>query len=698
MSSTTTSMRVSTLETLGLGTPLAAFRNGRMPADTAALVDQVFGPAHDRGCMVISGANGIVGAGKTMQFASRLHAYGVTVVALDMPNAPDGIGQKYPGLVATFGADTAAKIMGSIVQLKYDGKTLPSALAGFKPRFLLEAIPEIIELKRSHYAMFRAAFPGIEIRSVTSGFPSRELGVGVAHPAFPHEINKIFEIVEDTPSASTQLLWSLGLIPMKVSDHWAFILDVLFCGVTVAALRYHAWSNTPYWKIDKFVRKYYGPNPLRAHDVIGAKGSNFLTWSCLHHLAKEYGPVFEPTADLTERKETGQGWYPPNHFRPLVDWALTAADEEAFAVSIAGPLIQMTALMLHEQRSHLAQMNAIGEICAQFRSGVPAMIRAMGKAKAVALVEAYHAQHPAAASSAWYPDALDRLSEPEGQQLYVNAEHDGTVGVITVSRESYNGDVDVELNRAIDWLKAAKIQRVILSPDFHLSTQMVGADTSEFFPALDNAAAGESLSARWSATARRLHSEFTASVSVITGKRCLGGMLELATHCHFVVAATGTQLGFPEVTLPVVPGMEGCHWPFRKAHRDDWSKLMGLLLSGKSVRAEASIGWLVDASGSVNDTLATAWALANGTSAIARRACQEGALSGLPETVAGLPPVEGPALEAARSAIADCVRASCGVPLAEALSIQSKHSAAFMVTPACRKGRVGSEFSKTMAI
>lgn len=698
MSATTTSMRRSTLETLGLGTPLAAYRNGRMPADAASLVDKVFGPAGDRGAMVISGANGIVGAGKVMQFASRLQPYGVTVVGLDMPNAPDGIGQKYAGLAQSFGAEQAAKIMGGIVQLKYDGKTLPSALAGFKPRFLLEAIPEIADLKRAHYAMFRAAFPGIEIRSVTSGFPSRELGVGVAHPAFPHEINKIFEIVEETPSASTQLMWALGLIPMEVSDHWAFILDVLFCGVTLAALRYHRSTNTPYWKIDKFVRKYYGPNPMRAHDAIGAKGSNFLTWSCLHHLAKEYGPVFEPTPDLTERKETGQNWYPANHFRPLVDWALTSADEDAFKVAIAGPLIQMTSLMLHEQRSHLAQMNAIGEICAQFRSGTPAMIRAMGKAKAVALVEAYHQQHPAAASSAWYPDALDRLTDAEGQQLYVNAEHDGNVGVITISRESYNNDVDVELNRAIDWLKAAKIDRVILSPDLHLSTQMVGADTSEFFPALEKAEAGESLSARWSATARRLHTDFTTSVAAITGKRCLGGMLELATHCHFVVATTGTQLGFPEVTLPVVPGMEGCHWPFRKAKREDWSKLVGLLQSGKSVRAETSIGWLVDASGSVNESLATAWALATGASSVTRRAFDAGAISGIPDTVAGLPPVEGPALAAARKAIADCVRASCGAPLADALSIQAKHSAAFMVTPACRKGRVGTEFTKTVAV
>jgi hypothetical protein len=50
--------------------------------------------------------------------------------------------------------------------------------------------------------------------------------------------------------------------------------------------------------------------------------------------------------------------------------------------------------------------------------------------------------------------------------LYVNAEHDSNVGIITISRETYNSDVDAELNRAIDWLKADGIDNVIVTGDF----------------------------------------------------------------------------------------------------------------------------------------------------------------------------------------------------------------------------------------
>ena len=694
-----TAMRQPTLETLGLGTVLEMFRSGALPAGAEALVEKVFGPKGDRGSLVISGASGIVGAGKTMQLGSRLEPFGVRVVALDFPGAPDGLGKQYPGLVAAFGRDGAARIMGNIVRLTYDGKSLPAELHALKPKFLLEAIPEVLEVKRAHYEVFRAAFPGIEIRSVTSGFPAKELGVGIAHPAFPHEINKLYEVVEDRPSAITQLLWALGLVPVPVSDDWSFVLDVLFCGVTHAGLQVHRRTNMPFWKIDKLARKLIGPNPFRAHDAIGSKGADFLTWSCLHHLSNEYGALFTPTPELVERKETGQAWYPPDHFRPLVDWKLSAAEEDEFRAAMLGPVIQMTALMLHEKRAHLTHMNAIGELCAQFRQGAVATLRELGPANAKAIVAAYHRQNPAAATSAWHPEALEKMDGPEWQQLYVNAEHDGTVGVVTLARESYNWNVDRELNRALDWLKAAGIRRVIVTGDFHLSTQMVGADTADFFPALENVEPGLAITNGWSKTARRFHDDFETSVAFIGGKRCLGGMYELVMHCHYVVAVDDARVGWPEVNLPVVPGMEGCHWPFRRAAKEHWPKITHALLSGEAVKARDAVGWLLDAAEPMEKALATAWALASGTRKdLPRRGLEAGALSGVPTTVATLAPADDPLVEAGRAGIVACMTASCAKSATEALALQARIAAEFLASKACRDGRVGAEYARVMAV
>jgi enoyl-CoA hydratase/carnithine racemase/3-hydroxyacyl-CoA dehydrogenase len=690
-------LRTPTLETLGLGTVHDLLRRGRLPVEPAAAVERVFGPAGKRGSLAISGANGIVGAGKAMQFASRLEPHGVRVVGLDFPGSPDGIGRHWPGLLQAFGRDGAARIMANVVRLTYDGRTLPAELAAFEPRFLLEAIPEILEAKRAHYALFRTAFPEIEIRSVTSGFPSHELGVGVAHPAFPHEINKVWEMVEPAPSDITRMLWALGLIPVPVGDHWSFVLDVLFCGVTLAGLRTHRATNLPFWKIDKLTRRLLGPNPFRAHDAIGSKGADFLTWSCLHHLGEHYGALFTPTPELTERKDTGQAWYPPDHLRPLVDWTLEAGEQEEFRARLLGPLFQMTSLLLHERRAHPAHLNAIGELCAQFRRGPLAVLREAGPEAAIRTVEAWHRLEPQAKGSAWHPDAFASLESAEIRQLYVNAEHDGAVGVVTLSRESYGWDVDRELNRALDWLLAEGIRRVIVTGDFHLSTQMVGADTADFFETLDDVQKGLAITTGWPSTARRLQDEFEASVGFVPGKRCLGGMLELLVHCHHLVAVEDARLGWPEVTLPVVPGMEGCHWPYRRATPAHWPRLTAMLLGGELVRAREAVGWLVDAAGPMDEALRAAWSLASGAGGrIPRRPLEAGRLAGVPLEVSGLPVADDPAVERARAAVAACIRDACGATLAEALEVQARHAAEFLASPGCRAGRVGAEAARTL--
>jgi len=687
-------LRQSTLETLGLGTVLGIFKRGGLPVETSDMVDRVFGPEADRGCMVISGANGIVGAGKTMQFASRLEPFGITIAALDFPGAPAGITKQYAGLASGFGKEQAAKIMNNVVQFTYDGKSLPRQLAAMKPRFLLEAVPEIVAIKKAHYETFRTAFPGIEIRSVTSGFPSKELGVGIAHPAFPHESNKVWEIVEQTPSAVTQLLWSMGMIPAMVSDDWSFVLDVIFCGAMQAACRYSEASNMPGWKVDKYLRQLLGPNPFRAHDAIGTKGASFLTWSCLEHLEQQYGPLFKPAAGLVDRKDSGLSWYPMNHLRPMVNWALDEAGEAELQAWILGPLFQMTSLMLHEKRAQLTQLNRIGELCAQFKNGVIAMARKLGTGKVLALVAAYHKLQPESASSPWYPEEFQQMDRPDWQQLYVNAEHDGKVGVITFSGESYSQEVDAELNRAMDWLQAEGIARVILSGDFHFSTQLAGVDMADFFPALERPEQGTALAMEWSLTARRLHDEFAITVGFVHGKRCLGAFFELFQHCHYLVAVDSADLGMPEVSLPVVPVMEGCHWFFRKAAPEAWPKVLAMLLEGRPVKAGKAVGWLADYAGPLDAAIKACWAIATGESPVPMRPVDASPLAGVPAEVPGLPAANAK-VEAGRRAILDAVREACAAPLSEALTIQAGHAGRFLGHPSCKGGSIGAAFAKT---
>jgi 3-hydroxyacyl-CoA dehydrogenase len=176
-------------------------------------------------------------------------------------------------------------------------------------------------------------------------------------------------------------------------------------------------------------------------------------------------------------------------------------------------------------------------------------------------------------------------------------------------------------------------------------------------------------------------------------------MLELLLHCHYLVAVEGAQLGMPEITLPVIPGMEGCHWPFRKALSGEWGKILNLLLSGRAVRASEAVGWLIDYTGSLEETLSMAWTLATGgAGGPARRPVEAGILEGVPTEVPDLLDTEGEGGRAARKAMVDCIQGACGAPLAEALELQARHSGAFMTSSACKRGEVGGQYTKTMLV
>ena len=307
-------------------------------------------------------------------------------------------------------------------------------------------------------------------------------------------------------------------------------------------------------------------------------------------------------------------------------------------------------------------------------------------------------ERPAASEAAWHPEAFETIGAADWQQLYVNAEHDGSVGVVTISRESMNDDVDRELNRAFDWLRAEGIENLILTSDFHLSTQMVGADTSAIYPSLEDVNEGVRLTKAWSSTARRLDSDFATAVGFIAGKRCLGGMLELMVHCDYLVAVDDARFGFPEVTLPIVPGVEGCHWTIRKAPPAERSKVMHMLLSGRNVKAGDAVGWLIDHAGPIEGALQVAWNLAQGRSdGIAKRELERGAFD-LATDAGELPEADSPATETARAAIVACAQAACGTDLGEALDVQCRHAAEFIASKACRKGVIGTDYTKTMKI
>ena len=90
--------------------------------------------------------------------------------------------------------------------------------------------------------------------------------------------------------------------------------------------------------------------------------------------------------------------------------------------------------------------------------------------------------------------------------------------------------------------------------------------------------------------------------------RCLGGVLELASVCHRIVAAPGATLGQPEIALGVFAPLGSIVLPVRigRAHAED------LCLTGRSLpAAEAQRIGLVDEIADDPTAAALAWARAH---------------------------------------------------------------------------------------
>ena len=92
----------------------------------------------------------------------------------------------------------------------------------------------------------------------------------------------------------------------------------------------------------------------------------------------------------------------------------------------------------------------------------------------------------------------------------------------------------------------ADVRAVVLTAEG--STFCSGADIGEF--------AGPPKEAEYRDLFRRLE-QFRAPIIAALHGTVLGGGLEMALACHYRIAAPGTRLGLPELTLGVIPGAGG---------------------------------------------------------------------------------------------------------------------------------------------
>lgn len=161
----------------------------------------------------------------------------------------------------------------------------------------------------------------------------------------------------------------------------------------------------------------------------------------------------------------------------------------------------------------------------------------------------------------------------------IHARIDGRTGWITLDRPPLNV-LNIDMMRELD----AALGRMLPHSDFVVLQGhgpkgfSAGAEVADHLP--DRV--GEMLTA-FHAIFRRLARVECVTIAAVHG-HCLGGGMELATFCDFVVAAQSAQFGQPEIKLGCFPPIAMITLP----HLCGFRAATDLILSGRTISTETA--------------------------------------------------------------------------------------------------------------
>ncbi|MDQ0708035.1 3-hydroxybutyryl-CoA dehydrogenase [Arthrobacter woluwensis] len=260
---------------------------------------------------------GRMGAGIAHAFA--LAGAAVTVVENDDASASSARERIAASLAKS--AEKGAEATGSVTVV-----TDPVALAGC--RLVIEAVPELVDLKHAVLAKIEEAAPGAAIGSNTSSLsitalaatlkdPSRLIGLHFFNPV---PVSDLVEVVvgEQTPAALAEEArgWvaGLGKTAITVQDAPGFASSRLGVALALEAMRLLEEGVASAEDIDTAMTLGYRHpvGPLKTTDIVGLD----VRLNIAEHLERELGPRFAPPQVLRDKvaagelgRKSGQGFY-----------------------------------------------------------------------------------------------------------------------------------------------------------------------------------------------------------------------------------------------------------------------------------------------------------------------------------------------------------------------------------------------------
>ncbi len=428
---------------------------------------------------------------------------------------------------------------------------------------VIEAVFEEMTVKRAVFQELAPLVgPDVVVATNTSSLSVTELGRGFPHPGrfaglhffYPAAINKLVEIIagaETDPGTTAELerfCFLLRKIPITTADRAGFCVNRYFVPYLNEAARLLEEGVASAATIEEVGRETMGATlgPFELMNVTGIPIAHHSQTS----LYQAFGPAYAPSKRLEEQFRAGTPW----------DWKSTAVEPERKGV-VRSRFLGLTigiATQLVEEGVASAEATDRGAVVGLRRRWGPfAQLNQVGVADALALVEAY--------ARPWGGDfpvatSLRRRAasgETHWPLQFVRVERKGPVVWVLLDRpevlNSLNSDLLVQVEQTFARLeKEGGVRAVVLagsSPVFAAGADIAEMEKKSLAEGIEFGFIGQRVAEQVE--------RFPAPVIALVEGYALGGGLELALAADFIVAAEKSQLGLPEVTVGIHPGMGG---------------------------------------------------------------------------------------------------------------------------------------------
>ncbi len=166
---------------------------------------------------------------------------------------------------------------------------------------------------------------------------------------------------------------------------------------------------------------------------------------------------------------------------------------------------------------------------------------------------------------------------------------DGAIGTLTINRpqalNALNAQVVKELGAFVQEIKNDQSIRCLIVTGAGEKSFVAGADIKEM--SARAASEGQQMAAEGQRVFQALEDLPFATIAAVNGF-ALGGGLELAMSCDFIIASKTAKLGLPEVSLGLIPGYGGTQ---RLARFVGKSLARMIVLTGDIYSAEQCEKW-----------------------------------------------------------------------------------------------------------